>query len=236
MSAHLSVCTKEEQKSVIRLLWAEGVKGTEIHTCLCADYWDNALPCRGVYEWLEMLKNGWTSVMDAKHLGRPSTSPTDETEEEARPIILTDRRVTTDEIALQLGISQGTAYSLVHDILAFRKVSAKWVPKHLTKKHKHNCQHTCSSLLEWYNCEGDNFLNHIITGDETWIHHYEPETKQQRMLCKHMSSPFFQKIQVTALCQKALVDDILGLPRASPSILYGERCHGNKCKLQQHAK
>jgi len=31
-----------------------------------------------VYEWIEMFKNGRTSVMDAEHLGWPSTSTTDE--------------------------------------------------------------------------------------------------------------------------------------------------------------
>jgi len=43
MSASLSVCTKEEQRSVVRFLWAEGVKGAEIHACLCTQYGDNAL-------------------------------------------------------------------------------------------------------------------------------------------------------------------------------------------------
>ena len=119
--------------------------------------------------------------MDAERSGRPSTSTTDEKLEEARAIILADRRVTIEEIALQLGISQGTAYSLVHDILGFHKVAARWVPRHLTEEHKRNRQHICSSLLERYNREGDNFLNRIITGDETWVHHYEPETKRQSM-------------------------------------------------------
>jgi len=114
--------------------------------------------------------------MDAERSGRPSTSTTDENLEEAKAIILTDRRVTIDEIALQLGIS--TAYSLVHDILGFHKVAARWVPRHLTEEHKRNRQHICSSLLEGYIREGDNFLNRIITGDETWGHHYEPETKR----------------------------------------------------------
>jgi len=47
-----------------------------------------------------MFKNGRTSVMDAERSGQPSTSTTDEKLEEARVIILTDRRVTIEEIAL----------------------------------------------------------------------------------------------------------------------------------------
>ena len=132
MSARLSVCTKEEQRSVIRFLWAEGVKGAEIHARLYTQYGDNALPRRSVYEWIEMFKNGRTSVMDVERSGRPSISATDEKLKEARAVILNDRRVTIEEIALQ-GISQGTAYSLVHDILGFHKVAARWVPRHLTK-------------------------------------------------------------------------------------------------------
>jgi len=44
MSAHLSVCTKEEQRSVIRFQWAEGVEGAEIHARLCTQYGEHALP------------------------------------------------------------------------------------------------------------------------------------------------------------------------------------------------
>jgi len=95
-----------------------------------------------------MFKNGQTSVMDAERSGRPSTSTTDEKLEEARAIILTGRRVTIEEIVLQLGIRQGTAYSLVCDILGFHKVTARWVPRHLTEEHTRNRQHICSSLLE----------------------------------------------------------------------------------------
>ena len=47
-----------------------------------------------------MFKNGRTSLMDAERSGPPSTSTTDEKLEEVRAIILTDRRVTIEEIAL----------------------------------------------------------------------------------------------------------------------------------------
>jgi hypothetical protein len=69
----------------------------------------------------------------------------------------------TEEISLQLGISQGMACAFLHDILGFHKVSARWVPKHLTEEHKRNCQHICSSLLEQCDCKGDTLLKRIIT-------------------------------------------------------------------------
>jgi len=37
----------------------------------------------------------------------------------------TEVSVTIEEIALSLGISEGTAYSSVHDILVFRKVGVQ---------------------------------------------------------------------------------------------------------------
>jgi len=87
----------------------------------------------------------------------------------------------------------------VHYILGFHKVAARWVPRHLTEAHKRNCQHICSSLLERYNHEDDNFLNHIITGDETWFHHYEPETK------RHTSSPSSKKFKSQPSAGKLLL-------------------------------
>jgi hypothetical protein len=165
MSARLSICTKEEQRCRTIVLWAEGVKGAEIHTRLCAQYGDNALPRQSVHEQIEMFKNDRTSAMDAERSGRPLTSTAGE-KQEVRAIILADRRVTIEEIASQLGISQGSAYYIVHDNLGFHKVSTRWVPRHLTEEHKRNRLDICSRLLEQYSREDDNFLNRIITGDE----------------------------------------------------------------------
>lgn len=47
----------------------------------------------------------------------------------------------------------------------------------------------CKGLLAQYEKQGDAFLERIITGDETWVHFFEPETKQQSMQWKHLSSP-----------------------------------------------
>ena len=56
MAAKLINCTKEEQRLVIRFLWAEGVPGAYIHLRMCAQYRDNVLSRRIVYEWIEMFE------------------------------------------------------------------------------------------------------------------------------------------------------------------------------------
>jgi hypothetical protein len=51
--------------------------------------------------------------------------------------------------------------------------------------HLYNCQ----QHLDRYGNERDALLNRIITGDETWIHHCEPESKLQSMEWKHPQLP-----------------------------------------------
>ena len=180
MAAKLTTCTKQEQRSVIRFLWAEGVPGAQIHLRMCAQYGDEDLSCRIIYEWIEMFEIGHTSVADAEHSGRPATAMT-RNEERTLELIRENRRITVEEVAGRLNVSVHSAYSLIHDSLKFSKVCAMWVPKELTDKHKRKRLDVCSRHLARYREEGDNFLQQIVTDDETWIHHYEPKSKGQSM-------------------------------------------------------
>ena len=51
-------------------------------------------------------------------------------------------------------------------------------------------------LLERFEKEGEDFLKKIITGDETWVHHYDHENKRQSMEYRITSA---EKIQNTGL-------------------------------------
>jgi hypothetical protein len=44
-------------------------------------------------------------------------------------------------------------------------------------------------LLRKFSQSGIEFLDRIITIDETWFHYYDPETKQQSSQWKHIDSP-----------------------------------------------
>ena len=47
----------------------------------------------------------------------------------------------------------------------------------------------CVSHLQQYHKEEYAFLSCIITADETWCHHFEPESKRQSQQWKHLNSP-----------------------------------------------
>ncbi|XP_012057343.1 PREDICTED: histone-lysine N-methyltransferase SETMAR-like [Atta cephalotes] len=59
---------------------------------------------------------------------------------------------------------------ILHEQLDMKKLSARWVPRLLTVDHKRDHE----------------FLRRFITVDETWIHYFTPETKEQS---KQWTSP-----------------------------------------------
>ena len=103
---------------------------------MCAQYGDKVLSCRIVYEWTEMFENGHTSVKDAECSGRPTTATTTRNEGRTLELIRENRRITVEGVAGRLSVSVGSATSLIHDSLKFRKVCARWMPKELTEERK----------------------------------------------------------------------------------------------------
>ena len=74
MDAPLQDCTIEEQRDVVRFLWAERAKHVEIHRRMLAQFRQSTMSQRKVYEWVVSFKSSRTRVTDEGRFGRPSTS------------------------------------------------------------------------------------------------------------------------------------------------------------------
>ena len=76
--------------------------------------------------------------------------------------------------------------------LNMRRVSAKFVPRVLTVEQK---QQRLSVSLELRDraASDSTFLGNVITGDETWVYEYDPETRVQSSQWKSPSSPRAKK-------------------------------------------
>ena len=73
---------------------------------------------------------------------------------------------------LRLGISKERVGYILHEELDIKKICARWVPRLLTADQKR-------TRMERFNKNKTDFVRRFITMDETWIHHYTPEYKQQ---------------------------------------------------------
>ena len=58
-----------------------------------------------------------------------------------------NRRVTLNDTATCLKISHGSAHHIVHDVLQFHKVSARWLPRQLTPELRERRVDDCEELL-----------------------------------------------------------------------------------------
>jgi histone-lysine N-methyltransferase SETMAR len=95
-------------------------------------------------------------------------------------LIKDNRQIIQREIFVKLGISQECMGHIIN-VLQYQKVCARWVPYMLTVEMKASRVEICQQLLSHYEKEGEEFLHNIMTADETWVHHYEPEIKRQSM-------------------------------------------------------
>ena len=75
----------------------------------------------------------------------------------------------------------------------------------LTPEKKQKRVEICEELLKRFREEGDQFLLNIVTGNESWIHHFYPEEKRLSMKYRHTSSPRPKKFKTMPSAGKILL-------------------------------
>jgi len=115
-----------------------------------------------------------------------------------------NRRVNVHLIADTVCISTGSVSTILRERLLMTQVCARWVPRMLDEKMKQCRCEVSSKNLKLMKFEWDLFVDRIVTGDETWIHHYDPESKQESMQWNHASSPSLLKFKVQASAGKIM--------------------------------
>ena len=73
--------------------------------------------------------NGISSVTDSPRPGQAHRVVIPEAIAAGEAIVKENRSVTVNEIAAHLDMGHGSAHHIVHDVLQFHKVSARWVPR-----------------------------------------------------------------------------------------------------------
>jgi len=150
------------------------------------------------------FKRGDFSTCDAPRPGRTKTVTTPEIFDQIQELILGDERISAKSIAEQLGISRDRVGSIIHEDLDMQKLSTKWVPICLNADQKCQWCQSSEQLSEFFQCDPNDLLSRLVTMDETWLYHYDTETKQQSVEWQHSGSPRPKKFRVQKSAGKVL--------------------------------
>ena len=163
---------------------AKCVPSAEIHKQIIAVY-GNVLNRQNMTKWCREFSEGRTDVHYEQRSGRPFLI-SDDFLQEIEGEIRANRRVTIRDLHnIILEVCKTTIHEAVTEKLGYRKLCVRWVPKMLTDDHKTKRMGFVLKFLTRYAQEGDEFLDSIVTGDETWGFHHTPESKQQSLQWHH---------------------------------------------------
>lgn len=173
---------------MIKFLTKEGNGPKFIRERMIAVYGDDAPSYFTIKFWSKQFRWGRESIEDDPRSGRPLEATNSEMCDKVEAMVLEDRRMKVSTIATALGISEPSVLTILHEKLGMNKVSARWVPRLLTPEQKTRRQQICQNNLDLLEADAE-FLTRIVTGDETWVHHWDPETKLESMQWIHKGSP-----------------------------------------------
>ena len=94
--------------------------------------------------------------------------------------------------------------TIIHEHLGMSKVSARWVPRNLNMQDRQQRVESSQELLEVYSANPEDFHTRLVTGDETWLHHWDPDTKKESMQRKCPGSPPPKKFRTQPSASKVM--------------------------------
>ena len=92
-------------------------------------------------------------------------------------LIEEDAHYTIQEIEKLSGIHTSSVLKISRKRLRLRKICSCWVPHLLTDEQKQSRVTLASQVVEKYDKCDPRHLEEIVTGDETWIYHFQPGSK-----------------------------------------------------------
>ena len=165
-----------EYRSVIKFLLLRNTKPDDIIQQLQEAY-GNDCPSRAtVYNWIRDFKAGRQSVFDADREGRPVEILPGKVDL-CQQIIRNERRISIRELSQRLYISYGSTQQILKE-LGIRKLCSRFVPKFLSGELCEKRVQCCAANLQLYDTHGDDFIENIVTQDETPVSLYVPDSKR----------------------------------------------------------
>ena len=150
-----------------------GLKAKQIHRELADVYADKSPSFDTAARWIRHFSDRREFLEDEGRSGRLRTSLTTETVARADAMVHDDRSITLRFLAAEIGVSYGSAQSIMHEELGRRKCCARWVPHLLTDHQRAERVRSCRQWLEMFDSSSTKRLSYstkrlsdVVTGDK----------------------------------------------------------------------
>ncbi|XP_035824592.1 uncharacterized protein LOC118477379 [Aplysia californica] len=143
-----------KRRAVIEFLTAEGAAPIDIHRRMKLVYGEACVDVNTVRRWAKEFaeaSRAETNLHDQARCGPPNSASDVQHQERVDEIIQANRVIKVRDVSEMLGISVEGAQCIIHDVLGYRKVCARWVPHMLSPKMKFNRSQVDDELLARYN-------------------------------------------------------------------------------------
>ena len=174
---HWNIDQKTEIRSYIKCRIRLNIDSKQIFNELCGTYGPQTISMRIVFRWVKAFKAGKFSFEDDTRPGRPKTSVTKANIAAVKIVVEQDARLSVKDIANCTGISEGSVQTIQKKLLDLRKVCARLVPHLLTEEQKTQRLKCAGELLKTYKGCNSRAISNLLTGDETWVHMFEPQRR-----------------------------------------------------------
>ena len=122
-------------------------------------------------------------------------------------LIEEDAHYTVQEIEELSGIHLSSVLKILRERLGLPKICARWVPHLLTDEQKQSWVRFASQAIEKYDKCDPRRLEEIVTGDETWIYHFQPDSKAKNKVwvSSEGDRPVIAKHQIACCMRYSLI-------------------------------
>lgn len=181
--------SREHFRAVIFYNFKRGLTRQQCFEEIISVFNNEAPSLRTVERWYLEFQRGRTNLGDENREGRPKTAFTAENILAVEQYLLEDRHVTYREIEAALNISGTTIQKILHEALGVRKLVSRWIPHLLSDEQKATRVRWCKKTLQRFNRGESNHVYDIVSGDESWIYAYDPDSKQQSTVWVFQDEP-----------------------------------------------
>ncbi|XP_054159698.1 histone-lysine N-methyltransferase SETMAR-like [Oppia nitens] len=171
--------SEEHKRVIIYYEFLSTQDPNEIHRRMVDRLGNNSPAYSTITKWIRHFKLGVQSLKDGERKGPEVTVSTPENAAAVEKIIRADPWITYRELEEKSGIHRTTLQKICTDLIGVRKRLCRFVPHFLSDEQKQQRVNICRENLKMWKNKGHVLIDKITTGDETYVHYYEPKLSRE---------------------------------------------------------